>query len=75
MILIDKIRRSLCDKRMKRIVDISKKIYQVQEVNGELWLTFQGQAIVPASLLCKDILNVLDELRAKYVENHDEILQ
>lgn len=42
--------------------------YQIKERNGELWITYTGVPVVPQSLLKKDILEALKELRELYVQ-------
>ena len=67
---LNKIRCRYKAQRTERLVEVAKSLYQVREVNGALWLTFQGNAVIPASMLKDDILVVIDTLRAKFVEKH-----
>lgn len=46
----------------------AEEFYQITERNGELWLTYTGVPVVPQSLLKKDILEALKELRELYVQ-------
>lgn len=72
---INKIRCRFNEKRMERLNAVAKSLYQVREVNGALWLTFQGNAVVPASMLNEDILTVIDKLRCEFVEKRRLFLQ
>ena len=42
-------------------------LYQIAEHNGALWLTYGGAPVIPTSLLNKDAIVVLQELRETYV--------
>lgn len=62
----------ICAKwRMKKEREISRSAeirYQVQEHEGELWLTFNGCLVCPASMLKEPIVETVKVLRMMYIE-------
>jgi len=43
-------------------------LFQIKEKGGEIWITYQGNAVVPESLLKKSALESLLEIRERYVK-------
>ena len=57
--------------RRKRELEIAQGAeirYQVQENEGELWLTFNGCLVCPASMLKQPIVEAVKEMRQRYID-------
>lgn len=67
MSFITNIKRDIKDKMSQRTVERAKEIYQIKEKNGELWLTFNGYSVIPASMLRDDIITSLETLRNLFI--------
>lgn len=48
----------------------SKAIYQIEEFNGELWLTYNGALICPTEMFVLEPLEALNEIRKLYVKRN-----
>jgi len=51
----------------------AEEFYQIKEKMGELWITYDGIPIIPESLLKKQALETLKELRELYVKSKNVI--
>ncbi len=56
------------EKRRKAAEQMANEKYQVMEMDGILWLTFNGSPIIPENYLKDDIRVVVQELRKSYIE-------
>lgn len=56
--------------RNKYVSECAQRIYQITEYNGEIWLTFNNQKVLPLSFLKNDDVTVLIQLRELYFKNH-----
>ena len=45
-------------------------IYQIQEYDGKLWLTFSGALVCPTDMFKKEPIDSLTEIRNLYVERN-----
>ena len=66
------IRRKLRENTDRNIREKAEQYYQVKERNGELWLTYNGQTVIPQSMISGDILDVLRKLREDYINNYGQ---
>lgn len=57
----------LKENRQKAAEQMANEKYQVMEMNGILWLTFNGSPIIPENYLKDDIREVVQELRKSYI--------
>lgn len=60
------------ERKCKELVERVNIIFQVQEHRGELWLTFNGNPIIPASFLKYDILETLGKIREFFINELKE---
>jgi len=51
-------------------INESKAIYQIEEFNGELWLTYNGALICPTEMFVLEPLEALNEIRKLYVKRN-----
>lgn len=56
--------------RLHRVIQVANERYQVCEYNDELWLTFDNARILPESMLAKDALSTIRDLREDYIKRH-----
>lgn len=68
--LIEQFKENLRVKREKELVARAKDLYQIKEYDGETWLTFNDVLILPTSMIQGDIIMVLNQMRASYVERN-----
>lgn len=68
MRLRDKLQRA----EEKRIEQRSKCLFQIEENDGSLWLTFDGNLICPTTMLNGDALSVLKEIRQLYIKHNSK---
>lgn len=68
--LIEQLKTNLRVKREKELVARAKDLYQIKEYDGETWLTFNDVLILPTSMIQGDIITVLNQMRASYVERN-----
>lgn len=50
----------------KALMNKACEMYQIEEYMGKVWLTYNGALICPRELFSKDIIEVLNEIRAMY---------
>ncbi len=62
----------LCKERFrnKYVSECAQRIYQITVYDGEIWLTFNSQKVLPLSFLKNDDVTVLIQLRELYFKNH-----
>lgn len=61
-------KKSFDAKKIERIEEESKEIYQVKEFESQLWLTYRGALICPTKLLEGDAIASLNVMRSMYIE-------
>lgn len=59
------------DKYTKRIIAMSKELFQLSELNHELWITYNGAYVCPASMLNGDTIEALYKMRNLYIIRKD----
>ena len=57
-------------KNLHRTIQVANERYQVCEYKDELWITFDGVRVLPESMLAKDALSTIRDLRKDYIVNH-----
>lgn len=70
MSILERLHAKRCESREKEIEQRACDIYQVQEYNGELWLTFNGNLFCPASMMKNDAVDSVGELRKMFIERN-----
>lgn len=53
-----------------KVEEESRYIYQIQEFDGKLWLTYNGALICPMTLFSESPIDTLNEIRILYVERN-----
>lgn len=48
----------------------ARQIYQIEEFDGQLWLTYNGALICPTDMFVSPPLPALSEIRQLYVERN-----
>ena len=54
----------------ERLINASKEIYQIEEFDGNLWLTYNGALVCPTDMFVSPPLDALSEIRKLYVERN-----
>lgn len=66
--------RDLQDRKKKkqqaRDEEVVRELFQVCEHNGEIWLTYDGQPVIPESMLTESAIEVVKKLRKQYIEEN-----
>ena len=66
------IKEMLFGNQSENLIKQAKEIYQIEEFNDELWLTYNGALICPTDMLYPDddSVKALQEIRRLYVERN-----
>ena len=51
----------------------ARNLYQIQEKDGELWITYNGFTVIPESMLKGEALETLKMLRELYVKSKNKV--
>lgn len=70
MNILERYNNRMNERRKKQLQLQSCETYQIKELKGELWLTYNGSPVLPASMINGDIVTRIDELRKKFVERN-----
>jgi hypothetical protein len=49
----------------------AEETYQIKEYGGELWLTFNGSLVCPCSMLNKEPVEAIKQMRELYVKRNE----
>lgn len=52
------------------LIKAAKQIYQIEEFDGKLWLTYNGALICPTDMFSVEALKALAEIRELYVKRN-----
>lgn len=66
--IITRWRKSLAEKRVKHIERDAEERFQLQESNGQLWLTYCGALVCPTTMLKDDAIASVNVMRIMYIE-------
>lgn len=69
--LIQQRRESFRKRRHARLQTEAEEKYQIKELDRQVWLTYNGNTILPQSMLKDDIVVVLNTIRKLYVERNE----
>ena len=72
MKLIENIKSSNQERKLKELNEKANTFFQVQEHKGELWLSFNGCPVMPTSFLKSEPLTALKEIRELFVKERME---
>lgn len=67
--IIQRIQQRMQEKRVREVKERADELFQLCENNGELWLTYAGYLVIPASLLANDPILTLKQIRQYYIES------
>ena len=65
--LIQKWKKHLKTKREKELEERAEELYQMKEHEGEMWITFADELIMPIKFIDGDPIQVLRQIRAAYI--------
>lgn len=65
--LIQKWKKHLKSKREKELEERAEELYQMKEHEGEMWITFADELIMPIKFIDGDPIQVLRQIRAAYI--------
>ena len=68
MTVVKKIKERRDEIRLHRLHEKAKYAFQIQELNGQLWLTSFGVCVLPCEMLKEDPLSVLVTIRELWVK-------
>lgn len=72
--LIQRWKEHLKAKREKELKERADELYQMKEHEGEMWITFDGELIMPTRFIDGDPIQVLRQIRAAYIERKEDEL-
>lgn len=72
--LIQRWKEHLKAKREKELEERADELYQMKEHEGEMWITFGGELIMPTRFINGDPIQVLRQIRAAYIERKEDEL-
>lgn len=49
----------------------AEEVFQIKEYGGELWLTFNGSLVCPCSMLNKEPVEAIKQMRELYVKRNE----
>jgi len=61
------------DKRKADVVKHSKDLYQLQEYNGEVWMTYDGHLVCPTTMLVDEAVVAIEKMRDMYIERTPKV--
>lgn len=61
-------------KREKELKERAEELYQMKEHEGEMWITFADELIMPTRFIDGDPIQVLRQIRAAYIERKEDEL-
>lgn len=70
--LIQRWKEHLKAKREKELEERAEELYQMKEHEGEMWITFGGELIMPTRFINGDPIQVLRQIRAAYIERKED---
>ena len=65
--LIQQWKEHLKAKREKELEESAEELYQMKEHEGEMWITFADDLIMPIKFIDGDPIQVLRKIRAAYI--------
>ena len=65
--LIQQWKEHLKAKREKELEKRAEELYQMKEHEGEMWITFADELIMPIKFIDGDPIQVLRKIRAAYI--------
>lgn len=72
--LIQRWKEHLKAKRKKELKERAEELYQMKEHEGEMWITFNYELIMPTRFVNGDPIHVLRQIRAAYIERKEDEL-
>lgn len=72
--LIQRWKEHLKAKREKELEERAEELYQMKEHEGEMWITFNCELIMPTRFINGDPIQVLRQIRAAYIERKEDEL-
>ena len=69
MNIIERLRQWRRERKRRDIVRRAEYLFQVKEHGGELWVTYGGCMVCPASMLLGNVVKSVEEMRRMYIEN------
>lgn len=61
-------KKSFDAKKIERIEEEAKEIFQLKEYESQVWLTYRGALICPVRLIEGDTIVSLNVMRSMYIE-------
>ena len=72
--LIQRWKEHLKAKRKKELEERAEELFQLCEHEGEMWITFGGELIMPTRFIDGDPIQVLRQIRVAYIERKEDEL-
>lgn len=72
--LIQRWKEHLKAKRKKELEERAEELYQMKEHEGEMWITFADELIMPTRFIDGDPIQVLRQIREGYIERKEDEL-
>lgn len=72
--LIQRWKEHLKAKREKELEERAEELFQLCEHEGEMWITFADELIMPTRFIDGDPIQVLRQIRVAYIERKEDEL-
>lgn len=70
MNIIERYKEYMRRRQERRLIQLSREVYQAKELDGELWLTHNGSPVLPASKIYGNLVDTIKEMRNLFVERN-----
>ena len=58
--------------KSENMIKAARQIYQIEEFDGKLWLTYNGALICPTDMFTDEPLDALSDIRDLYVKRNTD---
>lgn len=70
--LITRWRDSRRKEKAFRLIEESREIFQLQEYDAQIWLTYRGALICPTTMLKHDAIESVNAMRTMYFDRNKD---
>lgn len=71
--ILDAFIKKVNDRRLEhkhaRELELARELFQICEHDGQIWLTYNGERVIPESMLNIDAIHALAQLREMYLND------
>ena len=70
--IISRWRDSRRKEKAFRLIEETREIFQLQEYDAQIWLTYRGALICPTTMLKGDAIESVNAMRTMYINRNKE---